>query len=653
MVERLIGYNSLGSAHHPKSQTTPIQSSDNEEAPPPPPRRHYLYSSSFVSAPLITAFGLPTLIECEPTSSSSATTAGEEVTTTHPQSPQFTPLRNPRNRSLSLPVSPSPKRHQRTLSFGGIFSSEAAQSINAYTYRVRTNSSNNTPNNIWSWLNNTISLDEHRLRLSQNADGTYSQLTSFTMMQNDNDDEYGKDDAAESDTGSDTGLLMSSDLKASVSLDTVTRLEETLTDMDRGALPPHVHPSIPPEMLNPKYTKTTPPLKLWPLAVLVFYNVSGGPFGIEPSIRAGGNFYAILGFIVFPLIWSVPEALVTAELGAAFQDPSAGVAWVEEAFGESMACVCGYLAWVSGATDNAIYPTLFMEYLSSVAGWNNEDFGGWTRFSSVALITICLALLNYKGLEIVGNASLVVCIIAMSPFLILCIMAAPKIVPSRWFQMPESPEDGTELFDDDFQTSAGPLPLLSLGGILWRPYLNNLFWNLNSFDSAGSFSGETSSPSTTYPRGIFIGLVMCVLAYVLPLLMAVGATDYSQAEWVDGHLGAVAVEIGGKWLGAWTIFAAGISNLALFEAEMSSDAFQLMGMAERGYLPKIFQTRSKYGTPTAGIVFNTLVVVAFCSADFGQLLELLNSVYALSLLMEYAAFVKLRLFHKECKSVLV
>ena len=149
-----------------------------------------------------------------------------------------------------------------------------------------------------------------------------------------------------------------------------------------------------------------------------------------------------------------------------------------------------------------------MEYLSSVAGWSNEDFGGWTRFVSVALITICLALLNYKGLEIVGNASLVVCIIAMSPFLILCIMAAPKIVPSRWFQMPESPEDGTELFDDDFQTSAGPLPLLSLGGILWRPYLNNLFWNLNSFDSAGSFSGETSSPSTTYPRGIFIGLVM-------------------------------------------------------------------------------------------------------------------------------------------------
>ena len=56
------------------------------------------------------------------------------------------------------------------------------------------------------------------------------------------------------------------------------------------------------------------------------------------------------GFIIFPFIWSIPEALVTAELGAAFQDPSAGVAWVEHAFGEDMGGLCGILAWVSGAT---------------------------------------------------------------------------------------------------------------------------------------------------------------------------------------------------------------------------------------------------------------------------------------------------------------
>ena len=179
--------------------------------------------------------------------------------------------------------------------------------------------------------------------------------------------------------------------------------------------------------------------------------------------------------------------------------------------------------------------------------------------------------------------------------------------------------------------------------------INSTIWNLNGFDKAGSFAGETTNVATTYPRGIFFGLVMCVFGFLIPLLVAVGATDYSQAEWVDGHLGVVAVDIGGQWLGVWTIFAAGISNVALFEAEMSSDAFKIMGMAERGYLPKWFKARSKYGTPTAGILTNTIVIIALGTADFGQLLELLNCTYIVSVLLEHAAFVKLRLYHKDCK----
>jgi amino acid transporter len=222
-----------------------------------------------------------------------------------------------------------------------------------------------------------------------------------------------------------------------------------------------------------------------------------------------------------------------------------------------------------------------MEYVSSAVGWSKDEFGGVTRFFSIAAITIILAMINYTGLEIVGNASLVICVIAMSPFLIMTIIGAPQVVPSRWFQMPEVEADGSsELFDDSFQTDPGPLPLLTLGGIIWRPYLNNMFWNLNSFDAAASFASETTSVSTTFPRGMFLGLAMVVFGYVVPLLVAVGATDYSQADWVDGFLENVAVDIGGRWLGVWTVFAAGISNVAMFEAEMSSDSYQLMGMGK-------------------------------------------------------------------------
>jgi hypothetical protein len=60
------------------------------------------------------------------------------------------------------------------------------------------------------------------------------------------------------------------------------------------------------------------------LAVLVFYKVSGGPFGCEPAVKAAGPFYALMGFILFPLLWCIPEALITAELGSAYPEPSGG-----------------------------------------------------------------------------------------------------------------------------------------------------------------------------------------------------------------------------------------------------------------------------------------------------------------------------------------
>jgi hypothetical protein len=112
------------------------------------------------------------------------------------------------------------------------------------------------------------------LLLCQNPDGTYSHASP-------NEDDTDTDNGNVTEGSETTGLMMVShgcpsshadNLKASISLDVIMKLERTLTKMDDGTLPPHVHPSIPTEMLNPEYTQTTPALKLLPLAVLVFYS---------------------------------------------------------------------------------------------------------------------------------------------------------------------------------------------------------------------------------------------------------------------------------------------------------------------------------------------------------------------------------------------
>jgi amino acid transporter len=81
----------------------------------------------------------------------------------------------------------------------------------------------------------------------------------------------------------------------------------------------------------------------------------------------------------------------------------------------------------------------------------------------------------------------------------------------------------------------------------------------------------------------------------------------------------------------------------LFEAELSADSYQIMGMAERGHIPPIFKERSRHGTPTYGIMLGLLVIIILAGvSNLDQLIELLNFNYALAVLMEYCAFIRLR-----------
>jgi amino acid transporter len=370
------------------------------------------------------------------------------------------------------------------------------------------------------------------------------------------------------------------------------------------------------------------------LAAIVFYTVSGGPFGIEDSVRAAGPLLAILGFMIMPLIWSLPEALITAELGAAYPQASGCVVWVEEAFGKSAGWVCGVLSWVSGATDNAIYPVLFMDYWLQGGTFEQTLLA---RFGMLSSVSIVLAFINYRGLKVVGNVAMLICVVAMSPFVVFCVLGVFKVDANKWFVGPVL-EHQISPDDDDRGIS-----MAWYHRVLWAPFLNNLFWNLNSFDSAACFSGEVANPGYSFPRAMFLALLMCATCYLLPLLVALGADTGPQADWTDGYLANVASNVVGKWLGAWVVFAAAINNIALFQAEMSSDAFQIMGMADRGFLPRIFSTRSPHGTPTYGIVLGAAVIVAMSVADFETLVELVNFNYAVSLVMEFAAFIKLRI----------
>jgi amino acid transporter len=85
-------------------------------------------------------------------------------------------------------------------------------------------------------------------------------------------------------------------------------------------------------------------------------------FGSEEAVKAGGAQLALLGFLLLPFIWSVPEALVCAELATAFPENSGFVVWVEAAFGPFAGFLEGIFSWLSGVTDNTLYPVMLVSY---------------------------------------------------------------------------------------------------------------------------------------------------------------------------------------------------------------------------------------------------------------------------------------------------
>lgn len=350
------------------------------------------------------------------------------------------------------------------------------------------------------------------------------------------------------------------------------------------------------------------------LVALTFFSVTGGPFGQELIVKAAGPALALLGYLLFTMFWSVPEALMTAELSVAYPEAAGFAAWTNAAFGPLAAWIDAWCSWVSGVVDNAVYPILFLEYLDQVTDAFGHDHPV-ARWAFTLVFVGSLTYLCHRGLDLTGRSALVLTVFVLAPFVVFCVVAVPKTKPGRWLETRS-------------------------GGLRQRAWINNLFWNVNYFDSASAWAGDVDRGS--WGKAMTAAVLLCTCASVFPMLAATGATDRKAQDYHNGAYVDVARQISGPWLARWIVVAAAIANVGLFVSEMSSDAYQLMGMAERGLLPACLAKKSKVtDTPTNAIVLSALGVIALHSLTFESIIATENLLYCVSMGVELAAFVVL------------
>ncbi|PIA53892.1 hypothetical protein AQUCO_00900458v1 [Aquilegia coerulea] len=358
-------------------------------------------------------------------------------------------------------------------------------------------------------------------------------------------------------------------------------------------------------------------LTLIPLIFLIYFEVSGGPFGEETAVKAAGPLFAILGFLIFPFIWSIPEALITAELATTFPGNGGYVIWAEQAFGPFWGFFMGSSKFLSGVINNAAYPVLCVDYLKIVLPLFAS---GLPRYLAISVSTLVLSFLNYTGLTIVGYTAVALGIVSLIPFIIMACFSIPKLHPRRWIDL------GQKGVKKD-----------------WNLFFNTLFWNLNFWDNASTLAGEVDRPQKTFPTALFSAGIIACLGYLIPLLSIIGSLTVDQNKWDDGFLADAAGMIAGNWLKFWVEVGAVLSAIGLFEAQLSSSSFQLLGMADLGILPKFFAKRSTwFNTPWVGILVSSLITLAISYMDFTVIISSANFLYSLGMLLEFASFIWLR-----------
>jgi len=357
--------------------------------------------------------------------------------------------------------------------------------------------------------------------------------------------------------------------------------------------------------------------------------VSGGTYGTEQIVQGAGYGRAILILLLTPVLWSLPTAFMIGELSSALPAEGGYYAWVRRGLGNFWGFQEAWLSLVASIFDMAIYPTLFVAYLTQIAPWFREGHRG--VMVGLFVVVTCAAL-NIAGVRVVGITSLWLFFLLSMPFALIVLLSPFKLAAAT--SAPIVPSIGT---------------VGLLGGILIA------MWNYMGWDNASTIALEVERPQRTYPKAMIAAVILVSLTYVVPFAAVYLAGVPAAAFSGDGAWAQVAGLIGGSWHGAnWLgfllVLGGMMSAFGMFNALVMSYSRLPLAMAQDGMLPKVFgRTLAKTRTPWVAIVVLATGWALCLGLGFERLVTLDIILYGASLMLEFVTLVVLRIREPELK----
>jgi amino acid transporter len=358
---------------------------------------------------------------------------------------------------------------------------------------------------------------------------------------------------------------------------------------------------------------------------IIFFSVSGGPYGLEDVVGSSGAGMALVLIVITPIIYSLPISLMVAELATMMPVSGGYYQWVKEGLGPFWGFQAGWWAWVASWFDLAIYPVLFVEFTAYfIPSLAENTTAKWLL--GVAFIWL-FAGMNMLGSSVVGDSAKLFLVIVLAPFVLIVLIGV-------------------------FKMELSPVKPFSAEGVSWpNAFGAGLFvimWNYAGWDGLSTVAGDIDNPRKNYPKALAIMIPLITLCYLIPTVVSLAVVGTADVEWTAGAFTLVAEEVGGRWLGLFLSGAAIVSAIGLFSAWLLSYSRIPFALASDGFLPKslskVHRTRN---TPIRTIVIAAIICSAVIRLPFEELASLSVLVGGCVLILEFITLIVMRRRHPE------
>lgn len=344
---------------------------------------------------------------------------------------------------------------------------------------------------------------------------------------------------------------------------------------------------------------------------------------------------AIFWWVFTLVLFFVPYALISAELGATYPEEGGIYAWVRRAFGPRWGARASWLYWINVAL---WMPSVYVLFAGIFAQLFAPALPLWPRIAIGISMTWLTVYINVIRLEVgkwVPNTGAV-----LKACIVLAIGVGGIVYGAR----------------HGFANSFAPRDLApTLGAGL--AFLPVIVYNFLGFELMSGASEEMRDPQRDVPVAILISGALIAVFYLLATVGMLIALPVENIGLVEGLLDSLHALFDGFPGGAAFVTALGIAALYTFLANMVTWTMganrSAAEAAERGDLPALFgrlhpvhRTPASAALVTGAVSTVVMIVYGLIAADTDELFWLLfafsSIVFLLPYLLMFAAFARLR-----------